>query len=330
MKMRMFIAETVEEAEAIVRKEMGPDAVILSIREEDGRVEIRAAVERTFAPQDNAPRFTQVRPAPHASQMAFDTTRDDLASALRWQGAPDGFVHIVSEAGGRLGAGMEHHGSLTAGLEGVLSFAPLQTSPEKSYLLIGPPGGGKSTAAAKLSLHHRDRDSRLALVAADFDILCGAERLAALARQPSVKSALTPDHLGRMIAESDEANQRLVIDGPAFNPLSESEMKILNTLISRLNVEPVLVLSAEGNALDLEDTCRAFATAGVRRVILSKLDVVRRRGGAFAAISSARLSIAQLGMASSTRSGLAPASAALVSRLLLAGAPEAELLKGAA
>ena len=82
--------------------------------------------------------------------------------------------------------------------------------------------------------------------------------------------------------------------------------------------------------MDLEDNARAFAALGCKRVILTKLDAVRRRGGAIAAISSARLSIAQLGLTQSVRGGLTPASAGRIARLFVNGTTEAELLKGAA
>lgn len=330
MKMRMFVAPTLEEAMECVKREMGPDAVILSTREEDGRVEVRAAVERSGGQTPSTPRFMSAAVQPLAAQRAYESTRDELDDALRWQGAQDGFIHLVAEAGARLGAGLEALGSMAAGLEGVLTFAPLHARPERSYFLIGPPGSGKSTAAAKLALHMRDGESRLAPVAADFDILASAERLAALMRAPQVGRCMVPEALARLVAETDKKGGRLVIDGPAFNPVDDNDLSRLKELISFTNVEPILVLAADGHPLEQEDAARAFAQAGVRRVILTRLDAVRRRGGVFSAISSARLSIAQLGMGSSTRSGLAPASAALVSRLLLAGTPEAELLKGAA
>jgi flagellar biosynthesis protein FlhF len=148
----------------------------------------------------------------------------------------------------------------------------------------------------------------------------------------SVTAALTPDRLMRMVKDADDSGQRLVIDGPPFNPLDEGDMGRLRSLISYMNVEPVLVLSAEGHPMDLEDNARAFAQLGCKRVILTKLDAVRRRGGAIAAISSSRLSIAQLGLTPSVGGGLVPASASRMAQLLLAGSAEteAELLKGAA
>lgn len=135
MKMKMFVGRTEEETMAMVRAEMGPDAVILSTREreDDGYFEIRAAIERSFSPKFATPKFAEVRPM-------FDETRSQLSSSLRWHGAPDGFVHMVSEASARLGAGMEPHAALAAGIEGILTFNALRPQPEKSLLLVGPHG----------------------------------------------------------------------------------------------------------------------------------------------------------------------------------------------
>lgn len=323
MKMKMFTGPTVEEAMTKVREEMGPDAVILSTRDEDGHVEIRAAVERSFGHKFAAPKFAEARPQ-------FDQTRSDLTAMLRWHAAPDGFVHMVADAGARLGAGLEQLGVLSAGLEGVLTFAPLQPGLERSIFLVGPPGSGKTTAAAKLALQLSAPSEPLEPVSADFDMTGQAARLAALTLKPTISVALTPDALQRLVQDRDDIAQRLVVDGPPFNPLDEGDMRRLSDLISRMNIEPVLVLSAEGHPMELEDNARAFSGAGVRRVILTKLDAVRRRGGVIAAISSTRLSIAQLGMTPSVRGGLVPASAIRVAQLLVAGSTEAELLKGAA
>jgi flagellar biosynthesis protein FlhF len=346
MKMKMFQGATVEEAMALVRAEFGPDAVILSERDEDGRVEIRAAVERSFGPQAGKPaggkggaprplrphneRLFPERPANESSFLA-DQQRDFIINALKWQGATDGFIQIVADAGVRLAAGSESNAALSAGLEGIVQFNPIHPAPEKSLLLVGPHGSGKTTAAAKLALQFGRGEKPLEACSADFDARAESQRLAALMLKPTVTVSLGPDALGRLVAERDADERRLVIDGPSFNAIDAADMKRCTDLISRLNVEPVLVISAEGHPDDLADATRAFALAGCRRVIITRLDAVRRRGGVIAAISSARLSIAQLGLTSSVRSGLVPASSERIARLLLADAPaEAELLKGAA
>jgi flagellar biosynthesis protein FlhF len=134
------------------------------------------------------------------------------------------------------------------------------------------------------------------------------------------------------VRDADDRGQKLVIDCPSFNPLDEADMKRCSDLISCMNVEPILVLGADGHPMEIEDNARAFAQAGCRRVILTKIDAVRRRGGAIAAISSARLSIASLGMTSNARCGLTPASSERIARLFVTGVQvaEADQLKGAA
>lgn len=326
MKMKMFVAPTVEEAMAQVRAEFGADAVILSQLDENGRVEIRAAVERSFNQRFAAPVFSTPRP-----QQVQEETRDSLSASLRWHGAVDGFVQMVAEAGSRLGAGLEPLGALAAGLDGALTFNPIHPRPEKSILLVGPHGSGKTTATAKLSIRMSVDDMPLEAVAADFDVSGGAYRLAALTQRPSVTACYAPEALTRLVRERDEAERKLIIDGPGFNPIDAGDMDRLKDLISRLNVEPVLVLGAEGHPMEIEDNARAFREAGCRRVIVTRLDAVRRRGGLIGAISSARLSIAQLGMTPSVGGGLVPASSERIARLLLAEASnEAEQFKGAA
>src|SRR5262249_17348092 len=150
-----------------------------------------------------------------------------------------------------------------------------------------------------------DKKHPIEAVAADFDCSGQAGRLAALMLKVTVTNAISPEHLVRLVEEAGA--KKLVIDAPPFNPLDEADMRRCSELISRLKVEPVLVLAADGNPMDMEDDARAFAAVGCRRVILTKLDAVRRRGGAIAAISSARLSIAQLGLSPNVGGGLVPA-----------------------
>jgi flagellar biosynthesis protein FlhF len=323
MKMKLFSAATLDEAMALVRAEMGPDAVILSTRDEDGTVEVRAAVERSFNPRFAAPRFAEPRPV-------LESARDELSAALHWNAAPEAFSHLVAQAGARLGAGTESLGALAAGLESVLAFAPLSTSLDRSVMLVGTAGSGKTTLTAKLALALRDRKTAPEPVAADFDASGQSARLAGLLLRPTVGAAYSPDSLFSLVRSRHGENRRLIIDTPPFNPLDEADMGRLKDLVDHSGAEPILVMPAGGDALELEDNARAFANIGVRRAIISKIDLVRRKAGALAALSAARLSIAHLGFSPHANGGLSPASAAGIARLLLENAPETNVLKGAA
>lgn len=336
MKMKMFAAPTEEEALALVHEELGPDAVILSTYDdENGRVEIRAAVDRSFNQVFGAPGNDTVRPIfdqlpENRAEQRQDAMRDGLSQALHARGAPNGFIHVVAQAGAKMGPGLERQGALSAGLEGALTFAPIQPNVERSLLLIGPHGSGKTTAAAKLSAQFADGDSPMPVLSADLEVNGQAARLAALTKSPRVAAVFSPESLIKTVKVRQAEGERLVIDGPSFNGTDEADLLRLKGLISCMEIEPVLVVAANTHPLELEDNIRSFGGCGVRRVILTGLDAVRRPGAAIAAISSARLSIAQLGLGPNVSSGLAPASAERIARLLLDGQPETELLKGAA
>lgn len=335
MKMKLFTAGSLDEALARMRSELGPDAVVLSSHEENGIVEVRAAVERIGPRTLSFPRLAEPRPvlnapAPQpAPRQTAEPVAGGAADILRWGGAPESFIRFVTEGGAKL-AGADPLAALTASLEGFASFAPIQPRPERSILLVGGPGAGRSTAAAKLSLRLSDLDAPLEAVAADFDATGASVRLAALMRRPTILAALSPDGLVRMLDEKSAQARRFVIDAPPINPLDAGDLARIGALIERTGVEPVAVISAEGHPADIEDAARALAALGARRAIVTKLDVVRRRAGVIAALSSARLSIAQLGLTMSVGGGLTPATASRIARLLLDPAPEAELLRGAA
>ena len=82
--------------------------------------------------------------------------------------------------------------------------------------------------------------------------------------------------------------------------------------------------------MDLEDTIRTFAELGVRRCIITKLDVVRRRASVLCAVASAKINVSHLALTPFIGGGLIPATSNRLARILLEDAPGAETLKGAA
>jgi flagellar biosynthesis GTPase FlhF len=55
------------------------------------------------------------------------------------------------------------------GIDGALTFNPLNPRPEKSLLLVGPHGSGKTTAVAKIATLPVRQEASDRTVAADFD-----------------------------------------------------------------------------------------------------------------------------------------------------------------
>ena len=107
-------------------------------------------------------------------------------------------------------------------------------------------------------------------------------------------SPQTPDAVFDVLRRLRDEGKRAVIDLPAINPFSDEDLSNLTSLMSIIKAEPILVLSAEGHPEDQAEAARAFARAGIRRAILTKLDVVRRRGGVISALSAAHISISRI------------------------------------
>ena len=100
MRMKMFAAESLEAAKALIFAEMGDDAIILSEREVPGGVEVRAATDKLgggMVPSigDNVSRLG----APLAPRLNDNPLRNRVRDALLWHGAPQRFADRVADAG---------------------------------------------------------------------------------------------------------------------------------------------------------------------------------------------------------------------------------------
>ena len=97
MRMKMFAADTFDAARALVLAEMGADAVILSEREVDGRVEVRAATNTTRRRGHDRPMFLRNENAEVENpENAVLTQR--LRDTLSWHGAPKRFANKIISA----------------------------------------------------------------------------------------------------------------------------------------------------------------------------------------------------------------------------------------
>lgn len=331
MRMKMFSADTMEAAKAAILAEFGEDAIILSERDTGDGVEIRAAIDRSPTARLPEPSFAPRPEVEREAAMAGLKTR--ITEVLVWHGAPRRFADMVAKSAANLSRpDTDARQALAAGLEDVVACAPIAALPDRNLVLVGPPGAGRTATAAKLCRRAAMARQELTPLAADFDATAGGEQLSAYLEreQHLITTAGTPDALFAALKEIEFARQRCVIDLPAINPFDEEDLSRLQDLISTIDAEPMLVLSAEGHPEDLAEAALAYSKIGVRRAILTKLDAVRRRGGAFAAMAGAGLSLSHLAVTPFIGGGLVPAAPGRLATLLIEDAPGEERLKGAA
>ena len=329
MRMKMFAADTFDAARALVMAEMGDDAVILSEREIDGRVEVRAATNTARRHGSDSPVFLR-NETPKIATAESAILAQRLADMLAWHGAPKRFAkRVISSADTSLNDPAD---ALATGLMEIVSCRPLHTPPHKNIILVGPPGHGRTSIAAKFTRMAAMSNQEILPVAADFDATAGGDQLSAYLEleRAQVRIASEPDALFKIMAEVDRNDERCVIDLPAILPFDNEDLAALKDLVSAINAEPVLVMSAEGHPEDQAEAARAYAAIGIKRAVLTKLDVARRRGGAIAALAAARISLSHLAITPFIGGGLIEADASRLANLLIEDSAARDAKRGAA
>lgn len=330
MRMKMFAADSLDAARAQVFAEMGHHAVILSEREVDGRVEVRAATDGAKRTGNDTPVFLRAEHAHTPLKKPHAALEQRLRDMLVWHGAPKRFTERVVAAADLTRT--EPLDALACGLEGLISCDPLPTLPSRNIVLIGPPGHGRTSTAAKLTRRAAMGKHEILPVAADFDATAGGQQLSAyLERERAqVRIAADPDALFLVMDDINRNNQRCVIDLPSILPFDREDLARLKDLVAAIDAEPILVMSAEGHPEDQAEAARAYASAGIKRAILTKLDVARRRGGAIAALSAARIALSHLAVTPFIGGGLVPAAPSRIAALLMEESQGQDALRGAA
>ena len=335
MRMKMFSARTLEDARAMIHAEMGADAVILSERVVEDGVEVRAATDKMGGGMvPNEPLFMSRFAHDDAPMRPQDhPLRSRVRDALSWHGAPTSFARKVADAAMARAAGeTDPQAVMELGLAQIVTCQPLSVHTERNILLVGAPGHGRTAVAAKLARRASVARAVLKPLAADLDDTGGGAQLAAFLEQERswIHDVRTPDALFDALRGLRHEGARCVIDLPAIVPFDMDDMASLQDLIAAIDAEPVLVLSSEGHPDDQSEAVRAFARLGVKRAILTKLDVARRRGGAVAALAASGIAISHLSVTPFIGGGLVPAAASRLAALLMEDAPGQVALKGAA
>ena len=334
MRMKMFAAESMEAAKAMIFAEMGDEAIILSEREVPGGVEVRAATDKLgggMVPSES--RILTRLGANPPPRLVESPVRNRVRDSLLWHGAPLRCADRSADAGLTGGIEVSEPSSvMAAGLQNTISCDPIPPAPHRNIVLVGAPGHGRTATAAKLTRRAAVAKAEVLPVAADLDLTAGGAQLAAYLEreQNQIRSATTPDDLFKVLKTIEEEGKRCVIDMPAIIPFDQEDMASLQDLLAVINAEPVLVISAEGHPEDLNEAARAFARCGVRRAIVTKLDVTRRRGGIVSALISAKIAFSHLAITPFIGGGLVPATPSRLAQLLTEDAPAHVALKGAA
>lgn len=302
MRLRTFTASSMSEAMALVRGELGPDAIIVSADSADGVTSVVAAIETEEMPPMRGDAFTDAIHVALVNHGVLPRLSERLVMAAAGLGADSGVR------------------ALAAALGGLLRFQPVATG---RIALVGPPGAGKSLACAKLATRAVLAGERVRVVTTDTVRPGATEQLAALTRILGLDLlvASSPEELRRIVGADDD-HELVLIDTAGVNPYDHAERGEIADLVAAAAAEPVLVLPAGGDVYDTVELARAFAAIGCRRLLPTRIDIACRLGSLVSAADAADLAFAELGVSASVANGLKRATPVALARLLLPDPPD--------
>jgi flagellar biosynthesis protein FlhF len=313
MRVRSFTAATMPDAIAMVRAEMGEDAVILSSQRSRRGVEIKAAAEnRPAGGLENVDaaylqlaaleaEFERRLVAAVAEQRSsappehVGWTDEMVVARLLFHELPRPLIERLCATAGKL-SDTPGPTSLGQAIDAHFAFQPLAAELERPVALIGAPGAGKTACAAKLAVRAVLSGRSAVLVSTDTGAGAASqiEAFADLIRTP-VAAAVSPAAVAETVARlrAEQPQRAVIIDTPGVNPFDRAEVALLRTTLEASGAEPIFVTSAHGGAGDLEDHAMLFRALGAKRMIVTRFDIARRIGGLIAAAAASGLAFAQ-------------------------------------
>lgn len=304
MRLRNFTAPSMQEAMALVRQELGPEAIIVSSDDEAGTVRVTAALEEA---------------EPRAPQISDTDVTDQLSEALAASGVPGPLAEKLLMASLSFEAD-DVLVALSGALAAVYSFTPIaDRGRSRPLMLVGPPGAGKTMAVAKLAARAVMAKRPVNLVTADAVRAGAIEQLAAVARILHLKLQ-TAENAARLASLVLRAapDALTLIDSSGVNPYSTADRRELSALVAVAGAEPILVMPAGGDALDAIDIGRIFRDLGCSRMAVTRLDLTHRLGSVLAAADAAKLAFAEAGIAPEIADGMVPFNPVVLARRLIA------------
>ena len=311
MRVRIFIADTVTDAMRRIRRELGDDAVIISTQSDDdsGGVRITAAVEH----EGTEDALNQLLATGIAEQV-----RREILQALDYHGVPRGLAEsLLDEVDEALlddaTAGLE------AGLRRSFDFESLTLATlKRPVMLVGVPGAGKTVTATKLAARAVMEKRAVAVISADGFRAGAREQLAAFTDilETELIAVEGPAEL-RAALDELPADTVAIVDTTGTNPFSTTEMAALVRLIEASGVEPVLVVAAGGDVVEAAEIAAGFGAIGVRRAVLTRLDIARRLGAMLVTAEAGALAFSSVSFSPQVARGLKPLNPQSLARLLM-------------
>ncbi|MEM1020020.1 MAG: hypothetical protein AAGJ09_05965 [Pseudomonadota bacterium] len=322
MRLKIYTGRDVKAAMTKVRDDLGDDAIIINVDENaPGGVRISAAYEPPILPDETEAFEETDGPAP----ISAPYSEESLSSSLRFHGIPGALAKKIEAAAKSSDAEDLDH-ALAAGLESLTQFAGFAQAPAKPLLLVGPPGAGKTVAVAKLAAEARLRGDDVSVYTTDLIRSAGVAQLELMCDKLDllVKTADSAQEL-RYLLHQQDAPALQIIDTTGVNAYNIEDAKRIARFAAQSGAEPVFVLPAGIDALEAAEQAHIFASLGIKRMLVTRLDGARRFAGIITALYKGRMALAGLSASPYLADGFISATPLNLARFLLSKPDPARL-----
>jgi flagellar biosynthesis protein FlhF len=305
MRIRSFKAKSEAEALQIVRREMGPDAIIVSTTPvANGGFEVTAASETAPPPQ-----------------VDFGNPVDVIGSALDEHATPrklqDKIISLVerSERDDPLAA-------LSWAFSQMFQFSPLPMDVGKPIMLVGVPGVGKTVTIAKLAARSVMLGKPAICISTDTQRAGAIEQLEAFTKilKIDLLRAKNPQSLSDALVAAGSKNA-IFVDTGGINIWQDKDLAQLIEMVKILQTEPVFVYAAGGEPRDAAEIAKAFQALGAKQLLVTRLDITRRYGSILAAAEAGNFRLGDVSISAHVADGLSSLDADKLARIYLPSTP---------
>lgn len=317
MRLKPFIAASMSEAFALVRQELGADAVIIDTENlPDGKVKLTAAVEEDdffFTEEEEVETLPERR--------TFDDSL--LRECLEYHGVletvKEKILAMVRQINRKKGI-VEDKALLESCFAEMFKFKNLLNRDNPLKLFMGVPGSGKSTAVAKAATLARFKGLTGCIISTD-NVRAGANsQLKAFAEILETPFHFVADakSLYKQAGEAAEKYDLVFIDTPGINPFLPGETAKVSRFTEAVKADMFLTMDAGKNPHDAVEIADIFASMGASCLLPTRLDLTRRIGTLLSVAECTGLSFCAAGVSAQIAQGLADIDAASLAKLVLA------------
>jgi flagellar biosynthesis protein FlhF len=290
MRLRKFVAQDLREAIALVKSELGPDAMVVSTREVK-RGLLGRGVEVTAAVDDDPPAENPTLEAPSLSEADVERIMAPLRSELRSirtqlepvTGAETRQIRSELAAMREVLSALRASPARISGnparglaLEETARTQTIAQGPSKRVTaLVGPTGAGKTTTIAKLAAHAAlvERQS-VALVSVDTYRVGGEQQISIFAHLIGVKLEVVREleHLPAAIERLANFD-RIFIDTAGRSPRDRTAIcALVRALLEVDDLEIHLAIPAATSAAAIDGWVVRWGAVNIDRLIFTKVD----------------------------------------------------------